>query len=265
MHRSVIDVWPAHSQKFEGRVPGMYCDILGLITCAQGNLIDPIMLAERLPWTLEDGSKADLAQVRADWHLLKANADFYSKRHWRYALNATKCRLTDAAMDAIVAQKRDDFERYLKQHHFPEWETYPADAQLGIMSMAWACGPGFPTKFANFKRAVINGDWSGAAASCKIREEGNPGVVPRNTANRLCFANAALVVKLGLDIGELFWPTAPPSIGVASLADEQAKDLHRAAVLAQSLAGDVVGTPGANLRNYDAAEHDAEPPPGSVS
>ncbi len=255
MHQSVIDKWHEFSTPLEGRVPGMYCDVLGLITCAVGNLIDPIGEAEKLPWTLLDGSKADLAQVRADWQLLKTGAAYYSKRHWKYALAATKCRLTDGAIDALVASKRAEFAAYLKQHHFPEWERYPADGQLGILSMAWACGPGFPAKFGNFKRCVINGDWSGAIATCKIREEGNQGVVPRNARNRLCFANAALVVKLGIDVSQLFWPGVP----AAPVApDDSAAILHRAAVLARSLASDPVGFAGANLREYEMGP-DTEP------
>lgn len=109
-------------------------------------------------------------------------------------------------MDELVARKRGEFYAYLKQHHFPTLEEYPADAQLGILSMAWACGPGFPRTFKNFTRSVLNGDWAGAAASCKIREAGNPGVVPRNKANRTCFGNAAIVIQGNLDRERLHWP-----------------------------------------------------------
>jgi len=198
-------------------VHSLYCDILGLITTGVGNLVDPISLAEQLPWTLEDGSEADLAQLRADWHKLKDNASHYAKLHWRFARDATRVRLTDQAIDDLVAKKRAEFEAYLKKNHFPQWDTYPADAQLGIMSMAWACGPGFPGKFKNFARCVLASNWAAAAQlddpsnaksnwSGKIREAGNPGVVPRNKHNRLCFQNAALVEQLSLDPRELHWP-----------------------------------------------------------
>lgn len=260
MHQSVVDSWHSFSQPLEGRVHSLYCDILGLITTGVGNLVDPILLAERLPWTLEDGSPADKAQLRADWHRLKDNAAYYSKRHWRFARDATKVRLTDEAIDALVASKRTEFENYLKKMHFPEWETFPADAHLGIMSMSWACGPGFPVKFSNFKRAVINRDWMGAVASCKIRETNNAGVVPRNRHNRLCFANAAIVERLQLDVSQLFWP------GVATAPDDTTADPHtvglqQAARVALTFASDFVGTPGANLRAYELAEADEDPDP----
>ena len=73
-------------------------------------------------------------------------------------------------------------------------------------SVLWAVGAGFYTKFPNLARCIDAQDWLGCVASCKIREEGNPGVVPRNAKNRLCFTNAAHVVAAGLDVNETFWP-----------------------------------------------------------
>lgn len=258
IHASVKAAWPEHSKAFEGRVPGMYCDILGLITCGQGNLIDPISAAERLPWTLEDGSKADLAQVRADWHLLKSGAAHFSKLHWKYALAATKCRLTDAAVDALVEAKLEENAAFLQSHHFPAFASFPADAQLGILSMAWAVGPGFPTKFGNFKAAVLAGSWEGAEACCKIREEGNPGVVPRNAANRLCFRNAHMSELSGADPTVLFWPATAPKAGTVEA--QQALDMAQkeaaiklAAWQALETSPPVVPGAGAALREYEQA------------
>lgn len=256
MHKSVADAWLAFNEPLECRVHGMYVDIKGLITCGVGNLIDPIVLAEQLPWSMPDGKRATLEQVRADWHRLKGDSQRLARLHYKYALAATQVRLADADIDALVARKRTEFERYLQLHHFPEWPLFPADAQLGIASMAWACGPGFPATFKNFKRCVINRDWTGAIASCKIREIDNPGVVPRNARNRLCFANAAIVEKRSLDVSQLFWPAVPPPPGPVEPTDDHAQALHAIAVYAQTFAADVVGTPGANLRDYEAAPDD---------
>ncbi|HET9955342.1 MAG TPA: hypothetical protein VFQ61_12595 [Polyangiaceae bacterium] len=226
MHDSVKAAWFEHSKKFEGRVPGMYCDILGLITCAQGNLIDPIGAAEKLSWVLADGSPASIAQVRADWHTLKNDSARFAKLHFKNALAATKCRLTEETMDRLVMAKLLENEAFLRKT-FTKWDELPADAQLGIFSMAWACGPGFTAKFPNFTRLALAGDWVGTVTKdatggypAKIREAGNPGVVPRNAANRLCFANAAAVLEQGLDVTELHWPDAvPPPRAVAVAQD----------------------------------------------
>lgn len=231
MHQSVIDRWEEFSRPLEGRVDAMYVDVLGLVTCGVGNLVDPIGQAERLPWTLEDGSRADLAQVRADWHLLKNASAHYAKLHWKYARAATKCRLTEQAIDGLVAAKRAEFETFVRTHYFKDFDSFPADAQLGIMSMAWACGPGFPLKFGNFRNAVLKQDWDAAVATCKIREgtpgkaDWNPGIVPRNKLNRFLFANAARVKANGIDDNAvLYWPSvAPNSSELERAAQSQAK------------------------------------------
>ena len=82
----------------------------------------------------------------------------------------------------------------MQKNHFPGWRDFPADAQLGICSMAWACGPGFPAIFKNFAGFANKNDWVNAAKCAKIREAGNPGIKPRNEKNQKCFANAVVVV-----------------------------------------------------------------------
>jgi hypothetical protein len=256
--RFTYDQYHDFSAPLEGRVPGMYCDILGLVTCAVGNLIDPIRQVEGIPWTLADGSPADMAQVRADWHLLKDGAQHYSKVHWRYALAATKSRLTDEAIDGLVLRVLGVNESYMRKA-FAAWDAFPADAQLAIMSMCWAVGAGWPTKFPNLKKYVLAQDWEGCVASCKIREAGNPGVVPRNAKNRFCFHNAALVKAGQLDPARLCWPdvASEPSIITSPARDatEAAKaeaDLTLAAWQAHDLCPFVTPGSGRALLDFES-------------
>lgn len=195
----------AFSAPMEGRVPTMYCDCLGLITTGVGNLINTPSEAEALPWKLHDGSRADLADVRADWNKLHDGAQHYAKLKWTVYANTMRCHLEDAAIDALVRRTLAANEVTLRKR-FDQWDSFPADAQLAIMSMAWAVGAGFYAKFPMLSRCIDAQDWDGCIANCKIREEGNPGVVPRNAANRFCFHNAALVKKLGVDTDTLYWP-----------------------------------------------------------
>jgi hypothetical protein len=252
------------SAPLEGRVPGMYCDILGLITCAVGNLIDtrgsgyPAALVEAINWTLADGSPAPIAQVRADWNLLKSQSERFAKLHWKYALAATKCRLTDGEIDRIVKERLAINEAAMREV-LPGWDDFPADAQLAVMSMCWAVGTGWPAKFTRFAALVKAQDWERAAAfddpknpkgnwPGKIRETGNPGVVPRNLKNRFCLLNAALVKKLGLDVKVLHWPaTATYTVHDPSSAEQGA------AVLA-TMAAEVEAKEAAD--NFVAAERE---------
>lgn len=207
--RFTYEQYHAFSAPLEGRVPGMYVDCLGLITCAVGCLIDPSSLALQAHWVLEDGSPASDAQIVADWSLLKAGKDHFSKLHWKYALAATKCRLTEDEIDRLVQHRLALAEADMRRA-FPEWDTLPADAQLACLSMCWAVGSGWPgpNHFPHLAECVREQDWAGCVANCEIRTAGNPGVVPRNAKNKLCFLNAAAVKSAGSDPGVLHWPNA---------------------------------------------------------
>jgi GH24 family phage-related lysozyme (muramidase) len=212
LQQSVLDAWHQFSEPLEGRIEHMYLDILGLVTCGVGVLIDPIELAVRLPWKKQDGSPATNQEVEEAWHRLKSRPEL-AQRHVSHALAVTGLFLSDEDIDTVVARKLAQNAEFVREHHFPEFAAFPADAQLAIMSMAWAVGPGFPAKFPHFTRAVLSGNWAGAQADCTIREEGNPGVVPRNRANRICFANAEIASRLGVSRQVLGWPNVmkPPS------------------------------------------------------
>jgi hypothetical protein len=225
MHPQVIDAWHTFSTPLEGRVPHMYLDILGLITCGVGNLIDgsqnkanptPWAPALALPWKRDsDGGLANDYEVRAAWSALKARQDL-ARRGVSHARALTKLHLDDADIDALVAQKLAENEAFITANYFYNFASFPADAQIAIMSMAWAVGPGFPLKFPRFRAAVEAENWLAARENCTIREEGNPGVVPRNRANRVCFANAAIVVAEHMALDILRWPNVavadvPPS------------------------------------------------------
>jgi GH24 family phage-related lysozyme (muramidase) len=221
MYDSVRESWHAFSEPFEGRVPSMYLDILGLVTCGVGNLIDPVSEAVKVPFYRDsDGQRATEAEVRAAWHALKERQDL-KRRGVSYARALTKLHMRDEDIGALVASRLASNEAFICKW-LPAFPTIPADAQLGILSMAWAVGAGFNRKFPTFTKAALAGDWFAASAACTIREAGNPGVVPRNKANRCCFMNAHLVATHGLDRSALHWPAAV-SIEVAEAARDAEK------------------------------------------
>jgi hypothetical protein len=236
----------------------MYLDILGLVTCAVGILIDPISLAMPLPWKRDsDGERATPDQVRAAWHALKDRQDL-KKRHVSHARALTGLHLDDADIDAIVAKKLESNAAHLAKKHFPLFEEFPADAQLGLLSMAWAVGPDFPVKFPTFTGHAKRQQWESAIHHCTIREAGNPGVVPRNRANRVCFANAEIVNRCGLARDILRWPNVAqaetvPSERAANLGTLVVSALEDARVYADEAAQR------ARERMFDASEMSADP------
>ena len=81
-----------------------------------------------------------------------------------------------------------------RQQWFQSFDTWPADAQLALLSMAWAMGPGGPGGFPHFRAGCQALDFKTAAAQCQMNAAGNPGLVPRNQANVTLFSNAAIVL-----------------------------------------------------------------------
>lgn len=217
MHVSVRKAFRDYSVPLEGCVSSMYVDIIGLVTCGIGCLIDPISLALPLPWRHQaTGELATRAEVSAAWNALKAQKDKFAKLHFKYAAALNDLRLDDAGVDQLMTQRLLANEKVLRVY-FPQFDLFPADAQLAIFSMAWACGAGFPQTFGNFRTAANAQNWTSAIAACGIRTAGNPGIIPRNAANRLCLANAQSVVSQGLPLDTLFWPGTAPN---ASQRDE---------------------------------------------
>lgn len=198
MHDSVKEIFPSFSQKFEGYVHWMYLDVKGLVTIGIGNLIDPIDAALGLPFVHADGREASRAEISAEWNLIHDRHELAHQGH-RAAQNFCKLRLTDESIANLVRTRLAQNEQYLVAHFFQDFEDWPADAQLGILSMAWALGAGFPKGWPKFTAACKAKAWSDAAANCRMSEKGNPGVKPRNDANVRLFGTADRVDADGLN------------------------------------------------------------------
>ena len=238
MHPIVKSVFSNFTAKFEGSIDHMYLDVLGLVTVARGNLIDPITMALGLPFE-RGGVRVSRDEIAAEWRTVKARQDL-ARVGARSFKSITSLRLSTRGIDDLVISKLLETEAYLKKR-FPEFDMWPADAQLGVLSMAWAMGAGF--KFKTFEAAVLKRDFVGAAAACKMNETGNPGLIPRNVANRLLFLNAARVLKSPgtYKIETLYWPDRLPDVPVEKEPDHV--EVTYVDEVSQVDSGDVVTNP----------------------
>jgi hypothetical protein len=201
MFSAIQSGFPAFSTMFEGRVPYMYLDIKGLVTVGVGNLIDPVEVAQALPFRFKNkpginapGSPATADQIAVEWQTIK-NDPTLATKGYKACEPIITLELSDDAIDSLILDRLMHNESFLKrQPWFQGFDTWPADAQLALLSMAWAMGPAGPGAFPNFRVACQNLDFSKAAAECKMNEVGNPGLIPRNQANFTLFSNAAIVL-----------------------------------------------------------------------
>lgn len=201
--------------RFEGKCAWPYLDVLGLVTTWLGNLIDPVSTALPLAWEIQQGPSSRPAlreEILAGWAKVKDRQDLKSHGGSAFA-DVSPLRLSDQAGDALFFGKLDAIDLDLAKA-FAGYPAWPADAQMGALSMAYAMGigridrrsPAF--EYPKFAEAVDALDFTEAADECAMQTKGNPGLIPRNAANRVLFTNAAIVGNRGLDPDKLYWPEA---------------------------------------------------------
>jgi hypothetical protein len=197
-----------------GYIDWMFPDVKKLISTGFGLLLDPVALAIGLPWRHPDGRLASREEIHGEWLHLKnyvidnPGSEF---RSYKTFASRTTLRLGRDGLYQAFQGKMNQMLGVLRKG-FPEWDSWPADAQLGTMSMSWACGPAFwmPSAGRNFwpklTAALRSRDFRTAAVECFMNEEAtNPGIIPRNRANRILYTNAAIADR-HLDPETLFYP-----------------------------------------------------------
>ncbi len=233
MYPSVRDYWAEFNKPLEGRVFWMYLDVKGLVSTAVGILIDAtdgalraptpderarsLVMARRIAWqaggTLDGeqvvgGTPATDDQIDAEWDNVKSRMDLAPAGGGRFR-DVTSLLIDGDEVDRVVLAKLDEMEAYLRARthggvlDFPGYDTWPADAQLGLLSMSWGMGPAF--NFPKFQGFIQNGDWASAAEECRFNPEQGT-IVTRNDWDQQLFRNAAAVAANGADPSVLVFP-----------------------------------------------------------
>lgn len=199
MRAAVRAAFLPFTQAFEGHCSWMYLDQRGLVTTGYGNLIENVehgtpAIPAVLDWRDLAGLPVDASAVRAEWDRIKAAQQMRDMGGGAFRSMA-QLRATEASIEALVlAELGSDFA--VLASYFPDLPSWPADAQLGVLSLAWACGARFPDPaceppWPHFVAAARAQDWPLAAAESHISTVGNAGVARRNAANQTLFLNAA--------------------------------------------------------------------------
>ena len=203
--------WPI-TKKLEGdSLTYMYQDDRGLVTTGTGNLIDPVSAAIAAgTWYHPDGSAATDAEVTANWQLVKDNDDrsLFSTR--ATGIDGNDLRLSADGVAALGNNKLASNLVYLHKY-FPDFDKWPADAQLGTMLMSWGLGPAFSVNYPSFTKAVnaLLPDWKEASAQSTWSNITRA----RDTAQRTMFLNAAASQQTGMDPSIIIWPGDSPLAG----------------------------------------------------
>jgi hypothetical protein len=218
MYPSVKNIFLSFTESFEGGTSHgiriMFLDAYNRVGTAAGIDLDKnasgmsndfalaeregIPKAQRLFWRFRSGPRtgqpAGPADVADEWRRIKSQV---GNQWWTYYKQFAQVETTDEAIEAEVVAKLEMNEKILKgSRWFANLDDWPADAQLGLMSMSWS-GPGLLTNgvLPGFGPACQAMDFKKAAALCRINGPGS--LDRRNVADAALFNNAATILDGG--------------------------------------------------------------------
>lgn len=230
MKPAAFAAFMAITRQFEGgeSINWMFPDVKGLVSTGMGLLLDGGIDPTSLPW--RHGIGGDLAttgEIQNAFQTVKdaGGGPFFdengavidsSRKSGLGGGNAFWQNLTDLRLDAdgmaqAVKQKLDQNESILRAT-FPGYDAWPAEAQVGLNSLAWARGAAFPgsgkAAYPHFTTALksMPPDFVAAAVESHLDETGNAGVGPRNDAQFVLFHNADQVMTDNSDPDVVSYP-----------------------------------------------------------
>jgi hypothetical protein len=167
--------WIRYNARHEAIVWHYYLDVKGLVTVGVGNLVDPVEMAKQIRMVAPGGREATSLQIDTEWRNIKTDP---RAKDWRFATRLTALRLHPDELARLVDYQLDRNDSYLAKR-FPNFRSWPADAQFAIHSLSWAAGAGF--RFPKLETALLAGDFLTASKEVDINE---PGTAGRNADNR---------------------------------------------------------------------------------
>jgi len=203
----VREVFVKFSSEFDPPILWMYLDRAGLVRTGIDCLLEPIDKALIVSWTSRnDGHKAEPNEISADWVRVKKNRLLAHHGPAR-AQFMTNLDLSSEGIEQLVKGQLDAYESDVGQI-LPEqdWEAYPANVQLVMLSMLWVTGGANQfiagwrpdsgvnaegTRWARFLTAMRESAWTTAAEHCFLDDSRNARIQPRNWAHRKLLKAAA--------------------------------------------------------------------------
>jgi hypothetical protein len=221
MYPSVGPVLRSFLGQYEGVIDYMYADTAtpARITTGIGNVIDSVARAQSYHWQLDanPSQQASAAQVGANWRAVAAHRSEGNQgaRHFR---QFNTIHLSPEAIEQMFTRAATQCDRELSRI-FPEYNTFPADAQLGMLVHAWALGTHkLNSVWPHYRDACRARDWERAGQECiwrqlRINTEHARG---RREALLRMFHNAAEVearIRAGntSDVSRVYYPGTVPA------------------------------------------------------
>lgn len=126
---------------WEGCVPYMYLDTVGLVTVGIGNLLRTVEDAKALPFV--DSDTDEPASQLAIEQAYAAVSKMPPAQHWsKYKLRPSLELSNETSRDLALTRVASEFLPRLRRA-FPDFDTYPPSAQRFMIDMAYNGGVGY--------------------------------------------------------------------------------------------------------------------------
>jgi GH24 family phage-related lysozyme (muramidase) len=203
MHQSVRAIFPTFASSLEAKADHMYLDRKGLVSIGIGCIIDPLPMVIDLPFKRRsDRASANRVEVVQEWRRIKNDKSLIAADR-DDVRKVTSLVMNISDIDRLICSRLLSSQKILRKT-FGQWDQWPADAQLAVLSMAWSEGSDFMYSFPKLVSFCLANDWSGAAGECAIKTFRNDKVAPRNRIDRDMFVTAARVAREKLDSSRLW-------------------------------------------------------------
>jgi hypothetical protein len=185
---------------------------MGITFTGKNNRDAGLRMAKALKWVnKQSGAPCDPSDIERDYDLVLTKEELGRRgpgflAEWKALTN---CRITRDGLKQGVRTRVIGNINYVKtlrtgNKYLGDFDTFPADAQLCVISLTWANGNafGYPT----FCKACREADWFGAAKQCGFASKEN--TLPRRQKAQEEMMRNAGCVKLGVAKPDtLQWPT----------------------------------------------------------
>jgi hypothetical protein len=168
---------------YEGELKQMYLDNRGLVTTGVGNLLQDSTAATNYQWEHISGNAlASSDEVIAEYNNVKSDDTKTKIPNWKIMgggnfvkraieLGIVTLQLTSDSYNKIFTSTLNGLEGTMKgTPGYEAYETFPADAQMGILSVIWANGAGGIVKEGDLR---LHRTWPNFTRKVKARQWGD--------------------------------------------------------------------------------------------
>ncbi len=156
---------------------------MGITFMGKKNRDAGLRMAKALKWVYKPGHpraglRCDPSDIERDYDVVLSNEAIGRKGpgHLPEWQAMTNCRIAKEELEKTVKAKAVGNINYVKtsrkgNQYLGDFDTFPADAQLCVISLTWANGNEF--HYADFAKACREADWFAAAKQCGFKSKEN--------------------------------------------------------------------------------------------